>query len=141
MRWATSSAVTSKRLGSCMFIRGQRDRRSWFQEMLLGWLNRLLLLSNKSASILSSGMAATYTKPRLISPQTAAFVDNGILTFQTTWIGRTVQITSVATAYAGGYQRKTIILCSSTDRLEGICCISALWRASSGLQTCRSSML
>ena len=26
----------------------------------------------------------TYTKPKLISPHTAAFVDSGILTFQTT---------------------------------------------------------
>lgn len=33
---------------------------------------------------LVSGTGTTYTKPRLISPQTAAFVEKGILTFQTT---------------------------------------------------------
>lgn len=79
-----------------------KDRPLWFREMLLGWLNRSLPLTTESASVVLSVAVPTYTKPILISPQTAAFVDRGILTFHTTWIGKIVQTTSVATAYAEG---------------------------------------
>jgi hypothetical protein len=117
----------------------RRDRRLWFREMLLGWLNRLWLLMNELTSIVSSAEVTTYTKPRLISPQTAAFVDKGILTFQTTWIGKTVQTRSVATAYAVGCEYVPTIVCSDTNMLGGKCYIYALWQASSESQTSHPS--
>lgn len=52
--------------------------------MLLGWPNTVLLLMSELASPKRDAMIDAYTKPKLISPHTAAFVDSGILTFQTT---------------------------------------------------------
>jgi hypothetical protein len=51
--------------------------------MLLGWPSTMLLLIHESAQV-ENATTDAYTKPMLISPHTAAFVDSAILTFHTT---------------------------------------------------------
>lgn len=102
---------------------------------------QIVALDNRVSINCTNCCDETYTKPRLMSPQTAAFVDKGILTFQTTWMGRIVQNTSVATAYAARREYKTRIVCSETNMLEGRCYRSALLLASSDPPMCHSSML
>lgn len=41
-------------------------------------------LGGESAQVKQHVVIDAYTNPKLINPQTAAFVDSGILTFQTT---------------------------------------------------------